>query len=246
MRNALPRAETGGTHGVQQEMRMKGKIVVVTGAAGALGAVLAARLAAHGARVIGLDMAKFKSDAGFDLAIGGVDLGAPDAIKNAFATIQSRFESLDGLANIAGGFAWETVADGSVDTWDRMFRTNVRSCLLTSQASIPLLRKRGGAIVNVSAFASQRAEKGNGAYAASKAAVSRLTESLAAELKDDGVRVNAVMPSIIDTPANRAGMPNADFSRWVAPEALADAITFLLSDDARAITGALMPVLGRV
>ena len=225
---------------------MQGKIVVVTGAAGALGSVLAARFAARGARVIGLDMAQFRSEAGFELAIGGVDLGAPEAIKRAFATIESRFESLDGLANIAGGFAWETIADGSIDTWDRMFRTNVRSCLLTSQASIPLLRKRGGAIVNVSAFASQRAEKGMGAYAASKSAVSRLTESLAAELKDAGVRVNAVMPSIIDTPANRADMPSADFSRWVAPEALADAIAFLLSDDAKAITGALLPVLGRV
>lgn len=225
---------------------MKGKIVVVTGAAGALGSVLASRLAARGARVVGLDMARFKSDAGFELAIGGVDLGSPEAIKNAFAAIGSRFESLDGLANIAGGFVWETVADGSVDTWDRMFRTNVRSCLLTSQASIPLLRKRGGAIVNVSAFASQRADKGMGAYAASKSAVSRLTESLAAELKDAGVRVNAVMPSIIDTAANRASMPDADFSRWVTPDALADVIAFLLSDDARAVTGALLPVLGRV
>ena len=225
---------------------MKGKIIVVTGAAGALGSVLASRFAARGARVIGLDMAQFKSDAGFELAIGSVDLGAPDAIKRAFATIESRFESLDGLANIAGGFVWETVADGSIDTWERMFRSNVGSCLLTSQASLPLLRKRGGAIVNVSAFASQRADKGMGAYAASKSGVSRLTESLAAELKDAGVRVNAVMPSTIDTPANRASMPNADFSRWVTADALADVIAFLLSDEARAVTGALLPVLGRV
>lgn len=225
---------------------MKGKIVAVTGAAGALGGVLAARLAARGVRVVGLDVAQFKSEANLELAIGGIDLGAPEAIKRAFATIESRFDSLDGLANIAGGFVWETVADGSVDTWERMFRTNVRSCLLTSQASIPLLRKRGGAIVNVSAFASQRADKGMGAYAAAKSAVSRLTESLAAELKDAGVRVNAVLPSIIDTPANRASMADADYSRWVAPDALADAIAFLLSSEARAITGALVPVMGRV
>ena len=225
---------------------MKNKVIVVTGAAGALGTVLTARLAALGARVIGLDMAQFRNEANLELAIGGVDLGAPEAIAGAFATINTRFGSLDGLANIAGGFVWETVADGSVDTWDRMYRTNVRSCLLTSQAGIPLLRQRGGAIVNVSAFASQRAEKGMGAYAAAKSAVSRLTESLAAELKDNGVRVNAVMPSIIDTSANRASMPDADFSRWVAPDALADAIVFLLSDAARAITGALVPVMGRV
>ena len=225
---------------------MKDKLVVVTGAAGALGGVLADRLRARGNRVIGIDMHAFHSDAGFDLALGGVDLGDQAAIARAFVAIASRYDALDGLANIAGGFAWETIADGSADTWERMYRTNVRSCLLTSQASIPLLKKHGGAIVNVSAGASQRADKGMGAYAASKSAVSRLTESLAAELKDDNVRVNAVMPSIIDTPANRTSMPEADFSRWVAPEALADAIAFLLSDDARAITGALVPVMGRV
>lgn len=225
---------------------MNDKTVVVTGAAGALGRVLAASLRARGARVIGIDMHAFAGGAGFELALGGVDLGDAEAITRAFAAIANRFDALDGLANIAGGFVWETIADGSVETWDRMYRTNVRSCLLTSQASIPLLRKRGGAIVNVSAGASQRADKGMGAYAASKSAVSRLTESLAAELKDDNVRVNAVLPSIIDTPANRASMPDADFSRWVAPEALADAIAFLLSDAARAITGALVPVMGRV
>jgi len=225
---------------------MKGKLVVVTGAAGALGGVLAQRLRARGARVIGIDMHAFRSDEGFELALGGVDLGDQEAIARAFAAIAGRFDALDGIANIAGGFAWETIADGSADTWDRMYRTNVRSCLLASKASLALLKKRGGAIVNVSAGASQRADKGMGAYAASKSAVSRLTESLAAELKDDNVRVNAVLPSIIDTPTNRSGMPDADFSRWVAPEALADAIAFLLSDDARAITGALVPVMGRV
>ena len=225
---------------------MKDKIIAVTGAAGALGSVLASRLAARGARVIGLDMAEFRDGAALELALGGVDLGASDAINRAFASISDRFGALDGLANIAGGFAWETIAGGSIETWDRMYRTNLRSCLLASQASLPLLRRNRGAIVNVSAAASQRADKGMGAYAASKSAVSRLTESLAAELKDEGVRVNAVLPSIIDTRANRADMPDADFTRWVSPDALADVIAFLLSDEARAVTGALLPVSGRV
>jgi len=225
---------------------MKGKVVVITGAAGALGSIVAARLAARGTLVVGLDLAQFRSDANFDLAIGGVDLSDPDAIKKAFATIGNRHATIDGVANIAGGFVWETVADGTADTWDRMYRMNVRSCLLVSQASIPLLRRPGGAIVNVSAAGSQRADKGMGAYAASKSAVSRLTEALAAELKDDGVRVNAVLPSIIDTPANRASMPDADVSRWVTAEALADVVGFLLSDESRAVTGALLPVMGRV
>ena len=225
---------------------MNGKVIVVTGAAGALGGVLAARLAAQGARVVGLDLAAFRSEANFELALGGIDLGAPDPIERAFAAIGERFGTLDGVANIAGGFAWEKIAGGSAATWERMFRTNVLSCLLVSQRSLALLRRPGGAIVNVSAAASQRGDTGMGAYTAAKAGVSRLTESLAAECKDAGVRVNAVMPSIIDTAANRRDMPDADFSRWVAPDALADAIAFLLSDAARAITGALLPVTGRV
>jgi NAD(P)-dependent dehydrogenase (short-subunit alcohol dehydrogenase family) len=207
---------------------------------------VSASLAAAGARVIALDLAEIKSVGVFELAIGGVDLTSPEAVQRAFAAIGTRFATLDGLANIAGGFRWETVADGSVATWDRMYAMNLKSVVLACQAGLPLLRRPGGAIVNISAAASQRAEAGMGAYAASKAGVSRLTESLAAELKDSGVRVNAVLPSIIDTAANRASMPEADFTRWVTPDALADVIGFLLSDKARAITGALLPVTGRV
>jgi NAD(P)-dependent dehydrogenase (short-subunit alcohol dehydrogenase family) len=225
---------------------MKGKTIVITGAAGALGTAVSASLAAAGARVIALDLAEIKSGGVFELAIGGVDLTSPEAVQRAFATIGTRFATLDGLANIAGGFRWETVADGSVATWDRLYAMNLKSVVLACQAGLPLLRRPGGAIVNISAAASQRAEAGMGAYAASKAGVSRLTESLAAELKDSGVRVNAVLPSIIDTAANRASMPEADFTRWVTPDALADVIGFLLSDKARAITGALLPVTGRV
>ena len=225
---------------------MKGKTIVVTGAAGALGSAVSARLAAAGARVVGLDLAELEGGGVFEMAVGGVDLTSPEAVQRAFATIGGRLSTLDGLANIAGGFAWETVADGSVATWDRLYAINLKSALLACQAALPLLRRPGGAIVNVSAAASQRADSGMGAYAASKAGVSRLTESLAAELKDSGVRVNAVLPSIIDTPANRASMPDAHFTRWVTPDALADVIGFLLSDNARAITGALLPVTGRV
>ena len=109
-----------------------------------------------------------------------------------------------------------------------------------------MLRASGGAIVNIGAAASIKAAMGMGAYAASKAGVARLTEALAEELKDAGVRVNAVLPSIIDTPANRKDMPDADFTRWVTPEALANVIAFLLSPEASAVTGALLPVTGRV
>jgi NAD(P)-dependent dehydrogenase (short-subunit alcohol dehydrogenase family) len=225
---------------------MKDRTIAITGAAGALGSALANHLAAAGARVVGVDLSEMKAGKAFEMAVDRVDLTSPDAVQRAFDTIGARFPMLDGLANIAGGFGWETVADGSIATWDRLYAINLKSAVLACQAMLPLLRRPGGSIVNVSAAASQRAESGMGAYAASKAGVSRLTESLAAELKDSGVRVNAVLPSIIDTPANRASMPDADFARWVSQDALSDVIAFLLSDKARAITGALLPVTGRL
>lgn len=225
---------------------MQGKIIAVTGAAGALGKVVAQRLADAGAHVIGIDLVAFSPAGGVAEALGEVDLRKPEAVKGAVDTIRNKHGRLDGLVNVAGGFAWETIAEGSIDTWDRLYDMNVRSALLASQAMLPLLTQAGGAIVNISANGSVRADTGMGAYAASKSGVSRLTEALAAELKDKGVRVNAILPSIIDTPANRKDMPGEDFDRWVSPDALADVIAFLLSDAARAVTGALLPVLGRV
>jgi NAD(P)-dependent dehydrogenase (short-subunit alcohol dehydrogenase family) len=139
------------------------------------------------------------------------------------------------------------LADGDIETWDRMYQMNLRTAVVTSQAALALLRASApSAIVNVGALAAAKAGVGMGAYAASKAGVARLTEALAEELKDAGVRVNAVLPSILDTPANRADMPDADATRWVRPEALAGVVAFLLSHDAEAVTGACIPVAGRV
>jgi NAD(P)-dependent dehydrogenase (short-subunit alcohol dehydrogenase family) len=139
------------------------------------------------------------------------------------------------------------VMDVGVDTWERMFAINLKTALNASRAAIPYLLETGaGRIVNVGAGAGDRAAEGMGAYGASKAAVHRLTESLAEELKLKGVTINAVLPSIIDTPANRAEMPKAAFDRWVAPADLAGVMLFLASDEARAVTGALIPVTGRV
>lgn len=218
--------------------------VVVTGAAGILGGRTAGLLAARGWEVVGIDLAELPVER-FALSFGGVDL-TDEATLAGVAERLLELGGLDGLVNVAGGFAWETVADGSVATWDRLYALNVRTALVTSRALLPLLRASGGAIVNVGAAAAAKAGTGMGAYAASKSGVARFTEALADELKDEGVRVNAVLPSILDTPANRAAMPDADFSRWVAPEALAEVIAFLLSPGAAAVTGALMPVTGRV
>ncbi len=232
-------------------MTLKGKIVAVTGGFGQLGmAVVQAALEAN-AQVAALDRARPPADArvlGGALALGELDLAEPDAAVRALDQVASRFGGLDALVNIAGTFRWETLEQGSLDTWDLLYRVNLRSAVSTSQAALPHLTKRGGGrIVNIGAgAAAAKAGAGMGAYTASKAGVAKLTEALAEELKDRGITVNAVLPSIIDTPANRADMPTADFSRWVAPQAIADVIMFLLSEQAHAVTGALIPVSGRV
>jgi NAD(P)-dependent dehydrogenase (short-subunit alcohol dehydrogenase family) len=229
-------------------MELQGKRIAVTGAFGALGAAMVQGAVAAGARVAAIDRAAAPaSDAANLTAIGGVDLADAVAAKTAIDAAAKALGGLDGLVNIAGTFRWETLADGSADTWDLLYRVNLRTAVAASKAAIPhLIASRAGRIVNISAAGSIKAGAGMGAYAASKSGVARLTEALAEELKDRGITVNAILPSTIDTAANRADMPKADFSRWVTPAQLSDVIVFLLSDRASAVTGALLPVMGRV
>jgi NAD(P)-dependent dehydrogenase (short-subunit alcohol dehydrogenase family) len=226
---------------------MNGKVIVVTGASGALGKVVAATAQARGSRVAGVDHAASQvQDTANRIELGGVDLTDATQAKQAIDKAASHFGKLDALINIAGGFAFEAIAEGDSKTWQRMFALNVLTALNASRAAIPHLSASGaGRIVNVGAIGALQAGPGMGAYAASKAGVHRLTEALAAEWKGK-ITVNAVLPSTIDTAANRASMPKADFSRWVTPEELADVILFLASDAASAVTGALIPVSGRV
>jgi 3-oxoacyl-[acyl-carrier protein] reductase len=180
------------------------------------------------------------------IELGGVDLSDAGSAKKAIDAVAAHFGRLDALVNIAGGFAFETVADGDPRTWQRMYALNVLTALNASRSAIPHLVASGaGRIVNVGAMGALQAGSGMGAYAASKAGVHRLTEALAAEWKGR-ITVNAVLPSTIDTPANRASMPRADFAKWVAPQELTEVILFLVSDAASAVTGALLPVSGRV
>lgn len=223
-------------------------IAIVTGGFGALGRAVCKQLESDGWCVAVLDAAAGGSaPPEGSLIIAPVDLRSAEAVSDAAARIRATGLPIGALVNIAGGFRWETVKDGSVDSWDWLYETNVKTALITCREFLQDLAKTGaGRIVNVGAAAAARAGTGMGAYAASKSAVMRLTEALAEEWKDAGVAVNAVLPSIIDTPANRASMPDADFSKWVAPDALADAVAFLVSPGARAITGAGIPVTGRV
>jgi NAD(P)-dependent dehydrogenase (short-subunit alcohol dehydrogenase family) len=226
---------------------MDGKVVVVTGASGALGKVVAEVALARGARVAGVDHAASQIPATANrIELGGVDLTDAAQAKKAIDTVVAHFGRLDALINIAGGFAFETVAEGDPKTWQRMYALNVLTALNASQSALPhLAASRSGRIVNVGAMGALQAGSGMGAYAASKAGVHRLTEALAAEWKGK-ITVNAVLPSTIDTAANRASMPRADFGKWVTPEELANVILFLASDAASAVTGALLPVSGRV
>ena len=226
---------------------MDGKVVVVTGASGALGKVVAEAALARGARVAGVDHATSQIAAtGNRIELGGVDLADAAAAKKAIDAAAAHFGRLDALVNIAGGFAFETVADGDPKTWQHMYALNVLTALNASRSAIPhLTASRAGRIVNVGAMGALQAGAGMGPYAASKAGVHRITEALAAEWKGR-ITVNAVLPSTIDTPANRASMPRADFAKWVTPQELAEVILFLVSDAASAVTGALLPVSGRV
>jgi NAD(P)-dependent dehydrogenase (short-subunit alcohol dehydrogenase family) len=226
---------------------MDGKVIVVTGSLGALGKVVAQAALARGARVAGVDHAQVQTPATANrIELGGVDLSDAAQAKTAIDAAASHFGRLDALINIAGGFAFETVAEGESKTWQRMYALNVATALNASRAALSHLASAGaGRIVNIGAMGALQAGAGMGAYAASKAGVHRLTEALAAEWKGK-ITVNAVLPSIIDTAANRASMPNADFAKWVTPQELAEVILFLASDAASAVTGALIPVNGRV
>jgi len=226
---------------------MNGKVLVITGALGALGKVVTETAVKHGARVAGVDHAPSQAAATPErIELGGVDLSDAAQAKKAIDAVAAHFGRIDALVNIAGGFTYETVAEGDIKSWQRMYALNVLTALNTSRAAIPHLQaSSAGLIVNTGAMGALQAGSGMGPYAASKAGVHRLTETLAAELKGK-ITVNAVLPSTIDTSANRASMPKADFSKWVTPQELAEVILFLVSDAASAVTGALIPVSGRV
>ncbi|MCC7059909.1 MAG: SDR family oxidoreductase [Burkholderiaceae bacterium] len=232
-------------------MRFDDRCVMVTGASGNLGRAVAKAFEERGARLVlvathaqGLQRA-FGADSE-DRLLAAADLLDPAQVDAVVATSIARFGRIDALCNLAGGFRMgELVHEMADATWDAMIDVNVRTMLHASRAVMPrMLAAGGGRIVNVGAYAAQRGTAAMGAYAASKAAVIRLTESMSAELRERGINVNCVLPTVIDTPQNRASMPQADPARWVAPEALASVIVFLASDAARAVHGAALPVTG--
>ena len=226
------------------------RAVIVTGAFGVLGAAVARKFADAGAQVGLLDRAvppewthTFPAP---HRLVAGIDLTDASATTAAVREFSEFAGGLDVLVNVAGGFQWRQLSADALEVWETMFAMNLKTAVNASSAALPYLGVRGpGRIINIGAGAAARAAAGMGAYTASKAGVERLTESLAEELKDRQVTVNCVLPGTLDTPRNRADMPQADFSRWVAPQAVADVVAFLASDAARAVTGAAIRVSGR-
>ena len=226
--------------------RLSGKRAVITGAAQGIGKAIAERFAAEGATLLLADVDGPRVTA-LAAALGQqafvADVSKKAEVEALIAHAAEIWGGIDVLVNVAGGFVWQTLADGGSDTWARMYAMNAATCVNMTKAALPVLSATGGAsIVNIGAGGALVAAAGMGAYAASKSAVHKLTESLAAELAETDCTVNAVLPSIIDTPTNRADMPDADFTKWVSPEAVAQVILFLASPAARSINGALIPV----
>ncbi len=224
-------------------------VTIVTGAAGNLGSTVCGLLARHGCKVV----AVYREAAGPHaalaappaLVVGAADLADPAASAAVAAEAIKALGRIDALVHTVGGFAMGSIAAGGLDLWERMWRINLVTAVNMIHAVWPALQASRGSIVAIGAEPALRAGAGMAAYAGAKAALLRLIEAAAEEGKSHFIRANTVLPSIIDTPQNRAAMPGADTGKWVTPEQVAEAIAFLLSEAANGISGAHLPVAGR-
>jgi NAD(P)-dependent dehydrogenase (short-subunit alcohol dehydrogenase family) len=232
----------------------KDRVVVVSGAAGNLGGVISHAFASSGAKSGLLDRRPGRlqevcgqlADDPSHLLIGNVDMTDPDSVEDSIQQVIDTHGRVDILINTIGGFrGGSPVHETSLEDWEFMFDLNTRSVFLSCRAVVPhMLTQGGGKIVNISARPGVKGAANSGAYSGAKSAVIRLTESLSEELKEQGINVNCVLPGHVDTPENREQTPDADFSRWVSPGAVADVILFLASDEASAIHGSCIPAYG--
>src|SRR4051812_41573105 len=233
----------------------EGKIAIVTGASAALTVAVTPALLDAGATVVVTyrresDLAKLRERAGIapDAKLSGIvlDLTDEEAVSRAYAGIAEQQGGIDILVNIAGGYAGgKLVYETPWSLWQQQLDLNLKTAVLSCQAAVPHMLVRGGAIINVGTRTATQPAAKLAAYAASKRAVTQLTEALAAELRDQNITANIILPSTIDTPENRQGDPTAKDGRWVKPEDIARVILFLVGSDARIISGASIPVYGR-
>lgn len=219
---------------------MKGKVVLITGGAGALGQTVVPAFVSTGASVILGDLHPLQAPGVTALKADFTDQTQVRGLVDEVIRTSGR---LDALINLVGGFATGRVVETDVSLWQRMLTMNLTSAFLLSQAVVPHMLKRGqGRIVHVAARAAIEPFAGAAAYIVSKAGLIGLIRTLSTELEGSGVTVNAVLPSTIDTPANRKAMPAADPSKWTRPDSIAQALAFLASDAASQINGALIPI----
>lgn len=234
---------------------MPNLVVIITGASGNLGVATAKAFQAEGAQTVLVDRSPDRLRSAFatltgspqHFLTGGVDMSQPEALGKLVNDTLTRFGRIDALVHTVG--AWrggKPVHEADLADWDFLLNANLRTTLLCCRAVIPQMLKQGrGRIITVASRDGLAGSAGYAAYSASKSAVLRLTEALADELKASNINVNCIMPATIDTPQNRAAQPDADFSKWVEPSAIADVILFLASDASRAINGAAIPVYGK-
>ncbi len=232
----------------------RGRTVIVTGATGNLGTVVAQNFLNQSANLVLTDRGEDRLGQRFPellesnqhILANRVDVTNPDSVNRLIGKVIERFKHIDVLVNTVGGFrAGAILPETPLSTLDFMLSLNARSVFVTSQAVLPhMIKEKHGKIVNLAARAGLRGSAKMSAYSASKAAVIRLTESMAEEVKNFGINVNCILPGTIDTPQNREAMPGANYENWVKTESLADVIVFLASDFARDIHGAAIPVYG--
>jgi NAD(P)-dependent dehydrogenase (short-subunit alcohol dehydrogenase family) len=233
-------------------MDIRDKVVLITGASGALGEGVIKKFAANGARLVLVDRKSEPAPGSLDglddaLFIGDTDVTDPDSAKRAVDIAIAQRGRIDVLINIAGGYrGGKPVHETPVDQFDFVINLNARTVFVMSSAVIPHMIAQGsGKIISIAAKGALKGTANSALQAASKSAVIRLTESMSEEVKHQGINVNCILPSTIDTQANRDSMPNADFNTWVTADAIADVIAFLSSEESRGIHGAAIPVFGR-
>lgn len=236
---------------------LRGRVAVVTGGAGGLGQTVSLAFVEAGASVVvaeheaararAEELAARVSATGGQLSFAPVDVSDEASVEALVAEVVARHGRLDALVNLVGGFAaGQPVTELDLSVWRRMLDLNVLTAFLMSKHAARVMERQGsGRILNISSRAALSGRKNAAAYAVAKAAIITLTEAQAEELRDRGITVNCVLPSIIDTPANRAEMPKADTARWPKPEEIARVLVFLATDDAQLISGAAIPVYGR-
>ncbi|GBD37969.1 Dihydroanticapsin 7-dehydrogenase [bacterium HR37] len=235
-------------------MKLKEKVAIVTGGTGALGRVIVSEFLKEGAKVICTyivdeelrDVLPLLSQFRDQIVFTKTNVIKQKQVERTVQKTLRRFGRIDILVNTVGGFAYAPVVETDEKTWDHMMNINLKSTFLCSKAVLPhMIKQNYGKIINISSRPALKGAAGVGAYGASKAGVLNLTEAIAEEVREYDINVNAILPSVIDTPANRKAMPEADFSKWVKPEEIARVVVFLASDESKPISGAGIPVFGK-